>query len=465
MTKSAQLESLRSEIADITIKIVDLVGRRNSLAEEVAREKARLGSALVNREVEKRLRAEVIAQCEKKGVDTNFGLRLLGQLITESIRVQQKSTEPQVALDAHYIFVKAKEMEQAGKEVIHLEVGEPDFGPPDAVKRAMLEAVSKGRTRYTQSVGIPELRTKIADILGAQYQREIAPEEVIITASGKYALHLSMAATLQVGDEVILIDPSFPAYATSLKALGMRPIHISTRMDDGWDLDLGLAEDHINESTRMIILNSPCNPTGKVLDEKTLLKLNDLAAENNITILSDEVYSKFSFKPHTSVLQFPDANHIVAKSFSKPYAMTGFRLGYAIANPDTIKRMAAIQYREVTCVPEFIQHAGIAALDCNEEVASNVSTIQTRMRNASRLLRPLPLSFSEPQGGFYIFLSMADHTMSGLEFADRLLSEMGVCLQPGLLYGHEFSSYFRMSVCASDEKLFEAISRMREVLE
>jgi aspartate aminotransferase len=401
-------------------------------------EKARLGSSIVNLEVERRLRAAVIKQCKETGVDSSFGIRLLNQLMTESIRVQRRGTESESTIDAHYIFVKAKEMEQAGKEVIHLEVGEPDFGPPDGVKRAMADAVSKGHTRYTQSIGIPELRTKIAEVYGEQYHRDISPDEVVITASGKYALHLSMAATLQLGDEVILIDPSFPAYPTSVKALGFRPVHISAKMDDNWDIDLGLVEDHINKS--------------------------DLAVENDVTILSDEVYSKFSLKSHASILQIPDGNHIMAKSFSKPYAMTGFRLGFAIADPDIIKRMAAIQYREVTCVPEFIQHAGLAALDCEDDVARNVSTIKSRLKTASRLLRPLPLTFSEPEGGFYIFLRMAEESMDGLEFADRLLSEKGVCLQPGVIYGGEFSSYFRISVCTSDENLVEAIVRIGEVL-
>ncbi|MHA2142840.1 MAG: aminotransferase class I/II-fold pyridoxal phosphate-dependent enzyme [Candidatus Thorarchaeota archaeon] len=438
MTKTTQLDSLRGEIERITLDIVDLVGRRNTLAEQVGMEKARLGSSIVNLEVERRLRAAVIKQCKETGVDSSFGIRLLNQLMTESIRVQRRGTESESTIDAHYIFVKAKEMEQAGKEVIHLEVGEPDFGPPDGVKRAMADAVSKGHTRYTQSIGIPELRTKIAEVYGEQYHRDISPDEVVITASGKYALHLSMAATLQLGDEVILIDPSFPAYPTSVKALGFRPVHISAKMDDNWDIDLGLVEDHINKS--------------------------DLAVENDVTILSDEVYSKFSLKSHASILQIPDGNHIMAKSFSKPYAMTGFRLGFAIADPDIIKRMAAIQYREVTCVPEFIQHAGLAALDCEDDVARNVSTIKSRLKTASRLLRPLPLTFSEPEGGFYIFLRMAEESMDGLEFADRLLSEKGVCLQPGVIYGGEFSSYFRISVCTSDENLVEAIVRIGEVL-
>jgi aspartate aminotransferase len=464
LTESSQLHALRSDIARITLEIVELVGQRNSLAEKIGEEKTRLGSSIVNRDVERHLRAKVIAQCEEKGVDPVFGLRLLNQLILESIRVQQEGVEPPATVDAHYIFVKAKEMERAGNEIIHLEVGEPDFGPPDAAKRAMAEAVSLGYTRYTQSVGIPELREKIASVTGSQYQKEIEAEEVIVTVSGKYALYLSMASTLQVGDEAIIIDPSFPAYARGVKAVGGRPVHISAKIDDKWDLDFSIIEDHVNESTRMVILNSPCNPTGKILDGKTLKKLNDLAVGNNITILSDEVYSDFSFTPHASILQVPDANHITVKSFSKPYGMTGFRLGYAISNPETIKKMATIQHLQVTCAPEFIQHAGIAALDCQDEVSRYASIMESRLKTVSRLLKPLPVSFHEPEGGFYIFLRMAEDTMSGFEFADRLLSEQKVCLQPGILYGHEFSPYFRISVCTPEESLVEAIGRIEEVL-
>jgi aspartate aminotransferase len=464
LTESTQLDSLRSEIASITLEIVGLVGRRNELAELVGIEKKRLGSSIVSRDVERRLRAKVIVQCEEKGVDAAFGLRLLNQLITESIRIQQEGTKPPAAIDAHYIFVKAKEMERAGTEIIHLEVGEPDFGPPDAVKTAMSEAVSLGYTRYTQSIGIPELREKIAGLIGTQYQKKITPEEVMVTVSGKYALYLSMASILQPGDEVIIIDPSFPAYARGVKAVGGRPVHISAEMDDNWDLDFSIIEEYINESTRMVVLNSPCNPTGKVLDGETLKKLNDLAIENNFTILSDEVYSDFSFTPYSSILQIPDANHITVKSFSKPYGMTGFRLGFAVSDPDTIKKMAKIQYLQVTCAPEFIQHAGIAALDCEDEVSRYASIMESRLKTASKLLKPLPVSFREPEGGFYIFLRMAEDTMNGFEFADRLLSEKEVCLQPGILYGREFSPYFRISVCTPEESLVEAISRIEEVL-
>ncbi|MHA2211486.1 MAG: aminotransferase class I/II-fold pyridoxal phosphate-dependent enzyme [Candidatus Thorarchaeota archaeon] len=429
MTESTQLDVLRSEITKITLEIVGLVGRRNALAEQVGAEKKRLGSSIVSRDVERRLRAKVITQCEEKGVDSEFGLRLLNQLITESIRMQQEGTESLPAIDAHYIFEKAKEMERSGKEIIHLEVGEPDFGPPDAVKTAMAEAVSLGYTHYTQSIGIPELRNKIANATSGKHQRKISPDEVVVTVSGRYALHLSMASTLQPGDEVIIIDPSFPAYARGVKAVGGRPVHVSAKMEDNWNLELSLIEDHINESTRMVVLNSPCNPTGKVLDGKV-----------------------------------SDANQITVKSFSKPYGMTGFRLGYAISDSDTIKKMAKIQHLQVTCAPEFIQHAGIAALDCEDELSHYASIMESRLKTASRLLKPLPVSFHDPDGGFYIFLRMAEDTLSGFDFADRLLSEKGVCVQPGILYGRGFSSYFRISVCTPEENLVEAIARIEEVL-
>lgn len=464
MTESNRLGSLRSEIERVTLEIVGLVGLRNSLAEDVAQEKARLGLPLLNPDVEKHLRVTVVDKCEDIGVSPAFGVRLLNQLIAESLRVQQKRNESQVAFNAHDFFVKAKEMERSGKDVFHLEVGEPDFGPPKTVTDAITNAVCQGLTRYTESAGIPSLREKIANQIGSIYQREVSPEEVIVTVSGKYALFLGVASTIHDGNEVIIIDPSFPAYSRCVRAVGGSPVHISTHLDDDWNIDVSLVENHINESTKLILLNSPCNPTGKIVDESTFQELVSLAIENDIRIVSDEVYSRFSYSPHTSILQFPQCSQITVKSFSKPYGMTGFRLGYAISDPVTVKTMANLQHLHVTCAPEFIQHAGLAALDCDEEVRRNATTIESRLKSTSRLFEGLPVSFKEAEGGFYIFAKMTEDGMDGQTFAERLLSETGVCVMPGIVYGSKYDSFFRVSVCQPEEKLAEAIGRMKEVL-
>ncbi|MFQ5834013.1 MAG: aminotransferase class I/II-fold pyridoxal phosphate-dependent enzyme [Candidatus Thorarchaeota archaeon] len=464
MTERAQLDALRSKIERITLEIIDCVGRRNSLVEDVAKEKTALGAPVINREVEIHLREAVVNRCRGIGVDPDFGARLLNQLISDSIRIQRKDAEPNVAFNAHAHFVRAKEMERSGREVIHLEVGEPDFGPPEAALKAMAEAVDSGCTHYTPSVGIPSLREKIADKLGSRYDRDVSPEEVIVTLSGKYALFLSMATTIQAGEEVIIIDPSFPAYSRCVRAVGGRPIHFPTDLDDGWDLDVDLLQRNVSPSTRMIMLNSPCNPTGKVLDESTMRKLVDLAAENDIRIVSDEVYSRFSYSPHTSILQFPHCNQVTVKSFSKPYGMTGFRLGYAVSDKDTIKKMAGLQHLHVTCVPEFIQYAGLAALDCEEEVQDNAATIKSRLDITNKLLGRLPVTFRQADGGFYIFVKLAEGLMRGREFAERLLSETGVCVMPGTVYGSQYALFFRVAVCQPKELLVKAMEQMEEVL-
>jgi aspartate aminotransferase len=464
LSKSTRLGYLRDEIESITLSIIDLIGRRNALAHDVAVEKSHLGASLVNLAVERHLQAAVASRCETACIDTAFGLRILNQLIDESIRLQQKTIAPETSYNGHEIFSRAKEIEQSGGSVIHLEVGEPDFGPPKVAVQAMTDAITRGFTHYTQSTGIPLLREKIAKILSQTYHRALSSQDVIITVSGKYALFLGIASSLQAGDEAIIINPSFPAYTACVKEVGGRPVHISTELNDNWNLDVNTVRDNINQSTRLIILNSPCNPTGRVLDERTCRDLVNLTDENDIRILSDEVYSAFSYTPHTSFLQFPLCSQIVVKSFSKSYGMTGFRLGYAISDPDTIKRMASLQYLHLTSAPEFIQHAGVAALDFEEEVNRNASIIKSRLHLASKILEKLPVSFEAADGSFYIFVRIDNGRMDGVEFAERLLSEKGVCVTPGVVYGPRYSSFFRISVCQPEDRLKEGLSRMEELL-
>lgn len=465
MSENTRLDNLRSEIERVTLTIIDLVSQRNTLAHDIAVEKSRLSSPLVNPLVERHLRSVVSDRCRMNGVDSSFGLRLLNQLMEESIRLQNEILCPEATYDGHEIFTRAKEMERSGEKVIHLEVGEPDFGPPVAVVQAMIDALGKRLTKYTQSTGIPVLREKIAKMLGRPYQREISPQEVVITVSGKYALFLGVASTLQAGDEAIIIDPSFPAYSSCVREVGARPVHVATDLESNWTLDVDIVEEHINNTTKLIILNSPSNPTGKVLDVQTCRNLVGLTVENDIRILSDEVYSTFSYTPHTSLLEFPLCNQIVVKSFSKPYGMTGFRLGYAISDPDTIKKMARIQYLHLTCAPEFIQYAGLTALDCNEDVNRNSISIKSRLLLTTKLLEKLPVSFRAAEGGFYVFVRLESTRMNGVEFAERLLSEKGVCVMPGVIYGSQYSSFFRISVCQPEDQIKAGLKLMEDLLE
>jgi aspartate aminotransferase len=443
---------------------IHLAGKRSSLAEEVIKEKLSIGATLVNRGVERHLRNRVVEQCENDNQDSNFALRLLSQLISESIRIQQTHVTPTEAVNAYHVFVKAKALEKAGRKVIHLEVGEPDFGPPVEVAETLTKAVKDGHAGYTQSAGILELRTKIADHVNQIYESDISPEQVTVTVGGRFAIYLDLATSLNPGEEVIVFDPSYPAYSDCIRQVGGRPINLSTRLEDKWSPNIGHLEDCINKTTRMIILNSPANPTGKILNHSILSEIVELAIENDIQILSDEVYSEYAFSPHSSILQFPECDHVYVNSFSKTFGMTGFRLGYAISDVATVQRMTKLQTLSLTCAPEFIQHAGMKALGCQNEVKQYTGIIEKRQKKVSDLLEKLPVSFLRPEGGFCIFPMLNNKNGTGLEFADNLLSEKGVAVVPGTGYGQEYSRFFRISVCQSEEQLVEAVTKMEEVL-
>jgi aspartate aminotransferase len=464
MSGSSRLEGLRGEIEPVTLAIIDLVGQRNALAHSVALEKSQHEVALVNTGVERHLRELVIGRCDTVGVEPSFGIRLLNQLIDESIRIQMRTVRPEPTYDGHKIFSIAKELEQVGQKVIHLEVGEPDFGPPESVIRATTDALSRRFTNYAQSAGIPALRQKITKTLSEQHQREVTPREVLVTASGKYALFLAITCNLELGDEAIIIDPSYPSFSSAVRRVGARPIHIPSELENNWNPDVEMIQEQINRSTRLIIVNSPCTPTGKVLDEETCRALMRMADDDALWILSDEVYSSFAYTPYTSFLQFLECRQVTIKSFSKPYGMTGFRLGYAVADPTMIEKMADIQYGHLTSIPEFVQYAGLAALDCEDEVVRNASTIKSNLQLVSTLQEDLPVSFKQADGGFYLFVRLEGKERDGVRFAEQLLTETGVCVTPDIVYGPRYSSFFRIAVCQPENQLREGLARIGEFL-
>ncbi len=463
MTAVTRLDELRGRIKGITLEIVRLTGQRQLLAEEVAKEKAQTGIPVHDLNVEKRLQTEVTDYCVECGLDAGVGLSILNRLLSESIRIQETYIRSTHIPNAYDMFVKAKALEKLGRNLLHLEVGEPDFGPPENVKKALIESIQQGQSKYTESAGLLALRNKIASVLNLRHHEGIPPDDVIVTVGGRFALFLSIASTVRPGDEVLIIDPSYPDYSKAVKCIGARPVRFPSYLNMDWNIDLDLVNEYVSPATRAIILNSPNNPTGKILDSVTLDGITDIAEENDMYVISDEVYSGYSLAEHTNILQVPASKRVLIDSFSKRYGMTGFRLGYAVSDANTVERMTRLQNLCLTCAPEFIQYAGLAALNCDTETELYSKTIKWRIETACRMLRNLPVTFHPPDGGFYIFFQLADGTTDGHAFADRLLSEKGVCVVPGEAYGEEYSDFIRLSVCQPEEKLVEAIERMGAV--
>jgi len=440
-----------------------------SLTRKIGKAKLREGLPIEDLEAERRLRKLVSERCEAYGVDLNFGLRLLNLLIEEAKCVQneimKKGLRKKGGLSSPYaIFAKARQMERSGKPLIHLELGEPDFGPPEKVKKAVEEALNRGYAHYTESAGIPQLREKIATTIGQLFKTDISPKQVLVTVGGRYAVYLHIASALLPGDEAIILEPAWPAYKDCVKIVGGKPVIIPTDLEKDWEPSVDFLLECINESTKMIILNNPNNPTGKILDETVLKQIVDIAQENNLLILSDEVYSNFAFTPFKSILEFPESKQVYVSSFSKAFSMTGFRIGYAISDPETIERMTQLQNLCLTSVPEFVQHAAIVALDCIEEAGRYAKTVENRLRLVCDALRELPLSYYKPDGGFYIFPKIRDRKMNGEAFAERLLTEKGVCITPGTAFGEKYDSFVRICVCQPQSVLLEVVKRMGELL-
>jgi len=465
MTNNPQFALLREEIERTTKDIFSLIDKRLSLVRKVSEKKEQQGIPVINRDVERRLQKHITELCSERDIDSKFALRILNQLIAESVRVQRDRNSIGSSPSIAEIRSRSVLMSNAGRDIIHLEVGEPDFGPPRKARSRLMKALSRGNVGYTDPSGILPLRKKIASVFSRRYSTPISPDEVIVTAGGRLALFLAVSSLVQVGDEVIIVDPSYPAYSRFVTKVGGRPISLSTSLASSWEPEIGQLEEHISPTTKAIILNSPSNPTGKVLDESIFNEIAKLAKDNGMFLLSDEVYSRFTQCHHTSVLDFPDCKHVCVQSFSKTYGMTGFRLGFAISSVETINMMAKLQGLLLTSVPEFVQYSGLGALDSEDNVKQNVEVIQSRRRVMSEVFEEMSLSFYPPDGGFYFFPRFQNRELDSLDFARRLLEKKGVSIVPGTIYGHRYSSFFRVALCQAEDVLIEAARRIGEMLE
>ena len=469
MKEKSSLDALRKESEDVLVEIMRLMGKRSSLARSIAETKMRQSLPIEDLEVERRLNRIVRQKCKAYGVDPNLGLRVLNLLIEESKNVQSKVMEKSLTKKAgsvspYAVFERAKQMEKRGKRLIHLEIGEPDFGPPEKVKKALEEALHSGHTHYTETAGIPELRAKIAEIVTQRVGTDISPKQVLVTLGGRYAVFLCIATTLLPGDEALIIEPAWPAYKACVKRSEARPIIVPTELAKNWMMNIDSLQENISKSTKMIILNNPNNPTGKIFNNAVLERMVTMARENGIWLLSDEVYSSFAFSPFKSILEFPECRHVCISSFSKEFGMTGFRIGYSISDAQTIDKMTKLQNLSLTSPPEFVQYAALAALNCVEEAQEYAKTIKSRMNLMTRALRELPLLYSQPDGGFYIFPKLKDKKMDGQVFSEKLLVKKGVSITPGTAFGDHYNQFVRLSVCQPQGVLLEAVKRMKEML-
>ena len=367
------------------------------------------------------------------------------------------------------VLRRAQELEAAGREVIHLEIGQPDFPTPAHIRAAAARALDEGHTGYGPSQGLPELRDAIAEKAGELRGLSFSPEEVVVAPGAKALLFYAINALAGPGDEVIYPDPGFPAYQSVIAHSGATPVPLPLREETGFRFDADEFLGLVSDRTRLVILNSPQNPTGGVLEREDLRAVAAAAVENDFRILSDEIYLHFCYdSPFETIASVEEAGDrvIIIDGFSKTYSMTGWRLGYALLPPSLVKTFDLYNVNIASCACTFSQHAAVEALrGPQDSVTSMVAEFRERRDYLVEGLNSIRgISCGTPGGAFYAFANITKTGSSSAELASRLLAEAGVAVLSGASFGPCGEGYIRLSYATSMEKLRSGIERMTNLL-
>lgn len=369
------------------------------------------------------------------------------------------------------ITAKAKAMKAQGIDVIGLGAGEPDFDTPQHIKDALYKAVKEGFVYYTPTQGIPELRKAIAEKLERDNKISYAPDrEIIVTPGAKQALYEAVLAITNPRDEILIPTPCWVSYEPMVQLAEGKAVFVPTYEKDCFRLSGEAVEKKITEKTRAIILNSPNNPTGAVLDGDALKAVAELCVERELIAISDEIYEKIIYEAkHVSIASLPEMKErtITVNGFSKTYSMTGWRLGYAAAPQKIIEAMNRIQEHSISCPTSFVQKAGVAALkDSQECVAAMVKEFKKRRDAIVKKLNEIPnVTCVKPKGAFYAFANFSVYEKNSLKLADFLLEKARVAVIPGAAFGKIGEGFLRLSYATSRENINKGIERIEQALE
>jgi aspartate aminotransferase len=379
-------------------------------------------------------------------------------------RVLSLGTES--ALD---VLLKARALEARGRSVIHLEVGEPDFPTPPHIVEAGIRALREGKTRYGPAPGSPALREAVCDELRETRGVAAGIDRVLIAPGAKPILFYGLLACVSPGDEVLIPDPGFPIYASMVRFCGGVPVSVPPRLEERRALDVDLLERAITPRTRMVVFNSPSNPTGAAVPDEDLARIAGLCLRHDLWAMSDEIYRRISFgRAPRSIAALPGMAErtIVVDGFSKAYAMTGWRLGWGLFPEALAQHAVRLMINSNTCTASFVQEAGIAALRGPQDAVSTMAAEFRRRRDAivARLQRIPGVRCHLPDGAFYAFPDVRALPVSAGELADRLLAEEGVALLDGQGFGDGGAGHLRLSYAASLDSLEEAAQRMARLV-
>jgi aspartate aminotransferase len=386
---------------------------------------------------------------------TQHELRLAG-------RMSRLGTET-----AFEVLNRARALEKQGKDIIHLEIGEPDFDTPANIVAAGVDALQEGWTHYGPAAGLPALRQTIADYVSRTRNIPVSSEEVVVVPGGKPIIFFTMLALIEAGDEVLYPNPGFPIYESMIDYSVGKAIPIPLREDRDFSVDTKELASLINDKTKLIILNSPHNPTGGVLTKKDILEIAEAIGDRNIMILSDEIYSRLIYDgDHFSIMSVPGFKDrtILLDGFSKTYAMTGWRLGYGVMRPDLAVPMSRLVTNSNSCTASFTQIAGIEALNGDQSSVDRMSDEFKHRRDVfvAGLNKIKGFSCRVPKGAFYAFPNITMTGWPSKKLADAMLEQAGVACLSGTAFGSYGEGFLRFSVANSLENLNKALTRIDE---
>lgn len=360
------------------------------------------------------------------------------------------------------VLERAHELEKQGRNIIHLEIGEPDFKTPRCICDAAQEAMDRGETHYTHSLGITELREAISEHYDKKYGISVDPSQIVVTSGTSPALFMIFASLLEQDDEIIMSDPHYPCYPNFARFIGARPIFVDTFEEDGFQLKARDIKAKVGPKTRAVLINSPANPTGNLLSEERMRNIADLG----IPVISDEIYHGLVYgQRERSILEFTE-NAFVLNGFSKIYAMTGWRLGYIIAPRDFMHPLQKVHQNFFISASSISQWAGVAALkNAESDVEKMKETYDKRRRYMTGRLKDLGFGLSvEPRGAFYILVNAKHLSSSSYELAFDILEKAGVGVTPGIDFGQNAEGYLRFSYANSLENIEEGLNRLEAYL-
>lgn len=371
---------------------------------------------------------------------------------------------------AFEILAKARQLEAKGKHIIHLEIGEPDFDTPRNIVDAGIKALNQGHTHYNPSAGIRELREVVARYVSRTRKIEVSPDQVVITPGAKPIMFFGILALINEADEVIYPNPGFPIYESMINFIGARAVPIQLREENDFRWDIDELKKLVTDKTKMIVVNSPQNPTGGVLTKDDLRAIADIALSKDIFVLSDEIYSRIIYEgEHHSIASFPGMQErtIILDGFSKTYAMTGWRLGYGVMREDLAVLIAKLQTNSNSCTATFTQVAGIEGLTgSQDEVDRMLEELKRRREVVVEGLNAIPrISCRTPKGAFYVFPNVREIGWEVRKLSDYLLNEAGVAVLFGTSFGKYGEGYIRISYANSVENIREGLNRIEKALQ